>query len=425
MEFEIPAMESQSTLIGLSVALGIGLLIGAERERRKSEAPRNNAAGIRTFAVGALLGAVGYLTGGLFLLAVAVFLVGVGAFLTYQRTNEDDPGITTEFALLLTSLLGGLAVRNALLAAGIGSVLALLLASRSRIHHFVRSVLAERELYDIILFCATALIVLPVAPDRYLGPFDAINPHSLARLIVIVMGISAVGYVAMRWMGPRYGLPLSGFASGFVSSTATIYAMGQRASKAPAIMGAAVAGATLSSIATIIQLATIMALVQPELLRIMALPLGLGGAVVSAYGVFFLLRGSREAAENQGVDPGRALDLKTSIGFAVLLGVVLLASAALNATMGSAGMWLGAAVSGLADAHAAAASAASLSAGGKISVQQAVMPVLLALTANTITKCVVAFNAGGRAYAWQIIPGLLAMVAAVWLGVFLSSSGAV
>lgn len=421
MEFGIPAMEPQSTLIGLSVALGIGLLIGAERERRKGQAPRQNAAGIRTFAVAALLGAVGYLTGGLLLLALAVLLVGIGAFLTYQRTNEIDPGITTEFALLLTSLLGGLAVRDALLAAGVGSVLALLLASRGRIHHFVRSVLAERELYDIMLFCATALIVLPVAPDRYMGPFDAINPHALARLIVIVMAISAVGYVAMRWMGPRYGLPLSGFASGFVSSTATLYAMGQRASRTPGVLGAAVAGATLSSVATIVQLATILALVQPDLLRLMALPLGLGGLAVSAYGLFFLVRSARQPVEQETTDPGRAVDLKTSIAFALLLGIVLLASAGLNATLGHTGIWLGAAVSGLADAHAAAASAASLAASGNITVEQAVLPVLLALTTNTLTKCGVAFHAGGAAYARQIIPGLVCMVAAVWAGVWLSS----
>ena len=121
-------------------------------------------------------------------------------------------------------------------------------------------------------------------------------------------------------------------------------------------------------------------------------------------------------------DMGRAVDLKTSVGFAILLGVVLLASAALNSTMGNAGMMLGAAVSGLADAHAASASAASLAAAGKISTEQAMLPILLALSANTCTKAVVAFNAGGRAYAAKIIPGLVAMMIAVWTGFYFSSA---
>jgi uncharacterized membrane protein (DUF4010 family) len=78
--------------------------------------------------------------------------------------------MTTEFALVLTCTLGGLAISDATLSAGVGAVLALLLAARNRMHHFVRSVLTEQELHDIILFSATALIVLPVAPDRFMGP---------------------------------------------------------------------------------------------------------------------------------------------------------------------------------------------------------------------------------------------------------------
>ena len=122
--------------------------------------------------------------------------------------------MTTEFALLLTCLLGGLAIRDSMLAAGLGAVLALLLAARDRLHHFVLSVVKAQELNDVILFSAIALIVLPLAPDQFMGPFSALNPHDIARLIVLVMAISALGYLAVRSLGPRYGLPLAGFAGG-------------------------------------------------------------------------------------------------------------------------------------------------------------------------------------------------------------------
>jgi uncharacterized membrane protein (DUF4010 family) len=402
------------------VALGIGLLVGAERERRKEVGPMRGAAGIRTFVVCALLGSVSVVLGGALVLAVTAFLVGAGALVAYQRNRDQDPGMTTEFALLLTCLLGGLAIRDPILAAGVGAVLALLLASRDRLHHFVRTVLSARELSDVILFSAMALIVLPLAPDRYMGPFDALNPRAIARLIVVVMAISAFGYVAMRSLGPRYGLPLAGFAAGFVSSTATIYSMGERVSRQPGIMSAAVTGAVLSSIATIVQMTVVIGLVQTSLLTALVLPLSFGGIAACLYGlVFFLRRGSEVLNEDSADEAGRAFDLKTAAAFAALVSFIVLLSAGLNSWLGASGMLLGAALTGLADAHATAASAASLVAANKITSEQAVVPILIGLTTNTLMKAVVAFKSGGIHYAALIVPGLVLMMAAVWLGAWL------
>lgn len=410
-DFSIP-----NTVLGVFVALGIGLLIGAERERRKSSGPARSAAGIRTFAVSALLGAVSSILGDGLVLAAAALIVGGAALIAYQRIRDQDPGMTTELALLLTCLLGGLAIRDATLAAGIGTVLAMLLTARNRIHHFVRSVLTEQELHDIILFSAAALIVLPLAPNRFLGPFEAINPHAVARLIVLMMAISALGYVAMRSLGQRYGLPLAGFASGFVSSTATIYSMGQRASRQEAPMSGAVAGAALSSIATIIQMTVVIALLQPALLTALALPLAFGGLAASLYGLFFIVWKSSESDEKHDPASGRAFDLTTAAGFAAIVSLVLVLSAGLNAWLGTRGMLIGAAVTGLVDAHATAASAASLMAADKISSEQAVGPILVGLTTNTLMKAIVAFKSGGVRYASRVIPGLVFMIFAVWVG---------
>ncbi|QKJ67509.1 MgtC/SapB family protein [Deefgea piscis] len=414
------SLADQSTLFGLCVALGIGLLVGAERERRKGSGPKRVAAGIRTFVVCALLGAVSVILGDGLLLAVTTLIVGVGVFIAYQRIQDQDPGMTTEFALLLTCLLGGLAIRESMLAAAVGVVLALLLAAKDRLHHFVRSVLTAQELKDIILFSAMALIVLPLAPDRFMGPFDAINPRAVARLIVAVMAISALGYLAMRALGARYGLPLAGFAAGFVSSTATIYAMGERVSRQPAMMSGAVAGAVLSSIATIIQMMVVIGLIQTSLLTALVWPLSLGGFAASLYGLLFVWqKDAVSAAENAGDDIGRAFSLKSAAVFAGLVSLILLLSAALNAYLGARGMWLGAALTGLADAHATAASAASLMADNKISSAQAVGPILIGLTSNTLMKAIVAFKSGGVQYAKRIVPGLVLMILAVWVGAWL------
>lgn len=419
----MPSLPDFSTLLGLSVALGIGLLVGAERERRKGSGPTRGAAGIRTFAVTSVLGAVGMLLGGGLLLGVVALVTGALAVVAYQRTREQDPGMTTEIALLLTCLLGGLAMRNPALAAGVGAALAALLAARNRLHHFVRSVLTERELHDALLFSAAALIALPLAPDRFLGPFGAINPHAITQLVVLVMAVSALGYVATRALGPRYGLPLAGFAAGFISSTATIHAMGTRAAGSGAQADGAIAGAVLSSLATMVQLAVVVAAVQPALLDTLRWPLVLGSVAACAYSLLFFPRGAPAAQAAAGRPEqqalGRAFDLKTALAFAAIVSIVLVVSAALSAWLGARGTLLAAAATGLVDAHATAASVASLVAAGKLPLNAALWPILAGLSTNALMKAVVAFHAGGAAYAARIVPGLVLVIAAVWLGVWL------
>ena len=161
------------------VALGIGLLIGAERERRKGVGPGRAAAGIRTFAITSVLGAVSMRLGGELLLSLTTAglmgLIGVA----YYRSQSHNPGLTTEIALVLTLALGGLAERDAVTAAALAVMVAILLAARGPIHRFVREVLTETELKSALIFTAASLVVWPVIPDRYLGPFGAINSRSI------------------------------------------------------------------------------------------------------------------------------------------------------------------------------------------------------------------------------------------------------
>src|ERR1041385_4860988 len=159
------------TILRLGIALGIGLLVGAERERRKGQGPLRGSAGIRTFSVVSLLGAISLEAGGALLLAIAAVGVAGLAALSYLRTRQQDPGMTTESALLLTVMLGGLAMREPAVASAIAVVLAILLASRTRLHHFVSTVLTESELHDALIFAAAVVVVLPLVPNRYVGPF--------------------------------------------------------------------------------------------------------------------------------------------------------------------------------------------------------------------------------------------------------------
>ena len=222
-----------SLLLNFVTALGIGLLIGAERERRKGGGPSRAPAGIRTFTAASLAGAASVMVGGAVMLAVTVAGVAALTAVAYSRSRGDDPGLTTEIALILTALLGGLAMQQPALAAGLAVGVAALLAARTPLHHFVRSVLTETEVRDALIFAGATLVVLPLLPNQALGPYGALNPRSIWIVVILVMAISAAGYILVRMVGARFGLPIAGLASGFISSTATIGAMGARVGKAP------------------------------------------------------------------------------------------------------------------------------------------------------------------------------------------------
>jgi uncharacterized membrane protein (DUF4010 family) len=407
---------------GLAVALGIGLLLGIERERTKGRGPDRRAAGVRTFALVALLGGVSVLVGGRAGLAVGGAFVGLAALAAYVRgRGGDDPGLTTEVALVVAYMLGALALDEPGLAAGIGVAVAILLASRSRLHRLARDTLTEDELHDGLLFAAAALVVLPLVPNRDLGPYGALNPFTIWRLVVLIMAVSALGYVALRIVGPRFGLPLSGLASGFVSSTLTILTMGRRAAAEPHLMAAAVAGAVASSVATILLNAAILGATSPDALREMALPLALAGVAAAIPAAIAAVRSARSSTP-ETISPGRAFDLRSSVVFAGLLTTVILVAAMLTDVLGKGGLTIAAAVAGFADAQAATASAAALVASGSIDPQDAVIPVLAGLSTNTVSKAVAAAISGKRPFATGVWPGLALILTAAWVGAVITLS---
>ena len=144
------------------------------------------------------------------MLAIVIAGVNILTAAAYWRSHEDDPGLTTEVALIVTALLGGLSMQKPALAAGLAVAVAVLLAARSMLHRFVRSVLTEDELNDALIFAGATLVVLPLVPDRAMGPYGALNPHSIWILVILVMAISAAGYMAVRLLGARFGLPIAG-----------------------------------------------------------------------------------------------------------------------------------------------------------------------------------------------------------------------
>ena len=417
-------------------SIAIGLLIGIERERSHRGRPRQ-ALGSRTFA---LLAAVGTLTAllGTWVVVAGAVVVGCLIIAGYRRTNSDDPGTTTEVAAFAVFLLGVLCVPDARLAAAVAIAFMVLLTGKARIHTFAREVVTDVEIDDAIKFLVIAFVILPLLPDRDIGPYGALNPSHIWLIVVTLTGISWVGYVAVRALGPRRGLLATGLASGFVSATATTASMG-RLSRTPDQFAPAVAGAQVSSVATYAQLGVIITVVSPAVALHLAVPLVLGAAVLSLAAVLTYRRSSPSATQggapgnqSDGTGPsrgehvpvigGRAFALVPALILATVLTAALLVGRWGAAVLGPKGAVFASGAAGLADAHAGALSAATQFSRGVLGMGAALAAVSAALVANSIVKCVVAFVAGGGRFggrfAFGLVPSVLTVVAGlgiVWL----------
>jgi uncharacterized membrane protein (DUF4010 family) len=399
--------------LNLGVALAIGLLIGIERERSKGNGPHRGVAGLRTFALTSFAGALGLWLGGVPVFIAIGAIIGLLVAVSYLKGNADDPGLTTEIAMIVTFLLGGLALQHPRLAAALAVVVAILLAFRAYAHNWVKNVLTDAEVRDGLMLAAAALVILPLVPPTPVDPWGVVQLRKLWMLAVLIMAINALGYIALRALGPKTGLSIAGLLSGFVSSTATIGAMGARTKTNPELHKGAVAGAAASSVATVIQLAIVVGLVSSPTLQILIPSLIASGLAAVIYAGSFALRSFREASDSEA-PKGRPFDPKTAVVFVLVVGLTLVISAVLTQWLGDRGLMLAAGVAGFTDAHAAAISSASLAASGRTQPEFAAFAVLVGFTTNTVSKTVVAFSLGDRRYALKLVPGLVLMAVAAW-----------
>jgi uncharacterized membrane protein (DUF4010 family) len=395
------------------VALGAGLLIGVERERHMEGEKVAAAAGVRTFSLTALLGALAALSGSQVLLAAAAAGVITLTALSYSKTRSADPGLTTEISLLATFVTGVLAASQPVLAAAAGVLIVVLLVSRGALHEFARRELSDQELRDGVLLAAAAILVLPVLPDRPIDPWQVINPRLVWKLTVLIMAVDAAGYVAQRLVGARAGLPISGLLGGFVSSTAVVATMGRRAQADRTVCPSAVAGAALSQVATVMQLAMVLAVSDAVLLGELRWPLVAMGLVAAAYGTVMMISASRADAAPPPVG-GRAFRLRTALTFAAAFVLVMLLVAWLQRSFGATWALAGVVIGGFADAHSTAASIGSLAAQQQMSRELAAIGIGLVITTNTLSKLGFA-RSGGSGYFWRLAPGLVLLVAAFWV----------
>jgi len=385
------------------VAIAIGLLLGLERERSHN---RTLTAGSRSFALLSLLGAIAAAFGPW---VVISGLLGVGALmaLAYFRSSDEDPGTTTEIAALVAYLLGAIAYAQPAVAVALAVVVVALLLSKRRIHRFARDIVTEVELEDAVKFFVVAFVVLPLLPNRPMGPYGVLNPEKVWLLVVLLTGIGWVGYIGVRALGPQRGLLVTGLAGGFVSASATTASMA-RLSRGAIGLRAPLASALAASLATFIQLLLVIGYVDPAVLRRVWPPV-VAGAVVLAGVVGVVYRGS--GRHDGQVPTGRPFALRPALILTAVLVSALLVGRWGADVLGPQGAVLASGAAGLADAHAGSVAAASLSAQGDITIGTALTAIAAALGSNLLVKIVLAFTAGGRRFGLGFAAGMAAPAA--------------
>jgi len=412
-------MNETFELTGAAAALGIGMLIGLERERHKGQEKTRACAGLRTFAITALSGYAAMQLGGNLLISIFAIILGALVTVAYWRSLGDDPGVTSEVALLSVLVLGGLCGSSPALAIAIGVAIAGLLAYRQKLHYFARSQLTEAEWGDGLILLTAALVVLPLTPDRFIGPYAAINLRTICTLTVMLMAVGAIGHIAVRTLGARYGYAISAIASGFASSAVTIAAMGHLVARQPDNMKVLSAAAILSNMATMTQVGLILGTVDPGLLRHMWAPLTGGAGAAALYGLCLMFDAPATGA-SQPIKVGGAFNLKLALIVTLAMTGITFVSSMMLSHFGQVGIMFSAMLTGFADAHASTASIATLATSGHLPFDAIVGPVLIAISSNSVSKCMVAWVSGGRRFACYVVPGQVLLTLAMWAGMVMS-----
>lgn len=386
----------ESNLFGqLAISLLLGLLVGLQRERAESA-----IGGIRTFpliaALGTLCGWLALEHGGWIvaagLIALAALLVMSNFVLT--RAGNHDAGQTSEVAALLLYGIGAYVVVGDLaVVVALGGVIAVLLHYKDPLHAFAAKI-GERDVTAIMQFALISLVVLPVLPDRTYGPYDVLNPFQIWLMVVLIVGISLIGYVAYKLVGAKEGAVLGGVIGGLVSSTATTASFARRAAASPKSAGLAALVIMIASGIVYARVIAEVAVVAPGHVRQIIPPLAamfVASAGIAA--VLHFLTRDRHAAMAQHGNPA---DLKVAMMFAGMYAVVSFAVAATKTEFGVQALYAVAVLSGLTDMDAITLSTSQLVNQGRLDPTTAWRVILVASLLNLVFKGIMVAVLGGR-----------------------------
>jgi uncharacterized membrane protein (DUF4010 family) len=400
-----------------AIAVALGALVGIEREKRKSEdAESQRIAGLRTFVLCALLGATaGWLSRNSsvpWILAAALLITGAFAVMGYfvsSRSSPESVGLTTEVAIIIVFLLGAMIMLGGReLAIGLGVITAAVLAYKQPLHGFVSKLGWDDVFAGLRLLIAT-FIALPLLPNSPIDPWGALNPYSLWLLVILISGMSLVGYVATRWLGPGKGTAITGLTGGLVSSTAVTLSFAKEAQSHPK-MAEALAGGILLAWATMFARVLVeVAVVNHNLLWHILAPFLAMGLVVGAAAalLYYRNRAASPSGAKRDLNVRNPFSLTEAARFALYFAVVLLLVKIAQQYFPVNSMYIVAALAGLTDVDAITLSMAEFAKSGQTRV--ATFAIVIAALCNTLVKCGMALVVAGLSLAKPLLMTTAAM----------------
>jgi uncharacterized membrane protein (DUF4010 family) len=418
-------MGNYELLASLAVALGVGLLIGLQREHSASVEDKSTIGGIRTYPLVAIAGALAALAAQAlthWIVVAGLLAVMIPVSMAYYeglRANGDR-GITSDVTVIVTYLLGALAVsrqviavpsQRLLLIAGTAVAVTALLSLKEPLHKLV-SRFSRYDMYTTVKFLVLAVIVLPLLPNETYGPLEVLNPFKIGLMIVLLAGVGLVGYVLVRALGPGRGLGLAGLVGGLASSTAVTLAVSNKARREPHAMTLCVLTAMLASAAMPIRVMIEVAIVNAPLTGYVVAPMC--AMLVSALLIALLLyrSTSKQAQATDEIEHRNPLEMSTAVWFGILFAGVMLFSKAAVIYLGNRGLYLSSAVSGFVDLDAITLSLAGMARNQTVAPFSAATGIVIGAAANTGLKALLAIVVGGWQFGWRLLLALTATVLA-------------
>jgi len=411
-------MPASELFLRFGVAIAIGFLIGLQREYAHGGENREIMAGERTFA---LIGLSGCLTAmladefGVPLIFAALLLVyggimAVSYVIEFRRHGQ--AGLTTEVTVLVVVLIGALCYHGYLtLAVAAGIVTTVLLSLKLETDRFVRA-LTREDIAAALQLAVISAVILPVLPNRVLfqPPFDVLNPFKIWLMVVFISGVSFLGYVLMKLVGPSHGIGLTGLLGGLVSSTAVTLSFAERSLREKELTRPFALAIMLASTIMFARVLVLVGILNPALLANLWLPLGLTGLIGVAYCLYLFF--SHRIDQKGEIALSNPFDLMSAVKFGAIYGLVLLISRTAQLYFGNTGVYISSILSGLADVDAITLSMTEFSNTGSLSLATASDAILLAVISNTAAKAAIASVTGSRTLRRVLFPGYGLMILA-------------
>ena len=424
----------------LAAAIGIGLIIGLQREHTYSDQSDRHPAGVRSFTLVGLAGAMTAMLseqmGGVAPFVTGFIIIGMLlvashiSFAIAHKPQEGRPvvgsdGVTTSVAVLVVYLLGALSMYGRLLESCVVVVVMLwVLSAKEQLHAFAQK-LSKEDILATVKFAVISALVLPFLPNQAYGPpgLEVLNPHTIWLFVVFISGIGFVGYVLIKIVGPGKGIWLTGLLGGLASSTALTLNLAGRSRENEDYASDFTLGIVLSWAVMYVRLYLICIFLSSALAKPLLLPLLLPVVPALGYALFLKVKEFRNHRQKTS-DFTNPFKLLPAIKFGIVFTAVMFVANAARVYLGSGALLACSFLGGAAEMDAVAFSVIDMNLKAGLGVRALVLALLFASLANTLTKGILVCVLGAKSMRRPIIPAvvLICAVTGGLIGYFLMAA---